>query len=149
GPPIAPQRRGEEADGRTPRALESRLRPVFADGFRLKAGLQQGSGFARAHSLAAAVAGTGERYESNTRTFSQFSLFSSTNFRCRGWSWYLSCAALLAKTRCRETSKFRSLTSRFRSPARLPVAKETVPSCPVSSSLHAATSLARAAPEAS
>ena len=31
-----------------------------------------------------------ERYESKTRTFSQLSLFSSTNFWCRGCSWYLS-----------------------------------------------------------
>jgi hypothetical protein len=38
----------------------------------------------------AVVGGAGERYESNTRTFSQLSLFSSMNFKCRGCSWYLS-----------------------------------------------------------
>ena len=57
------------------------------------------------------VAEAGERYESKTRTFSQLSLLSSTNFMCRGCSWYLSWAALLTKTRCSDTSKSWSLKS--------------------------------------
>ena len=69
------------------------------------------------------VRGAGERYESKTRTFSQLSLFSSTNFWCRECSWYLSWASLLTKTRCSDTSKSRSLNWPFRSPASVPVAK--------------------------
>jgi hypothetical protein len=86
----------------------SRLRPGSRPiDSHSEAGLRQASVPAGAYSLAGAW-GAGERYESKTRAFSRFFLFSSMNFRCRAWSWHLSWAALLTKTMCSETSKSRS-----------------------------------------